>query len=173
MLTSDEIEVINAQRRARSHTLTPGDRQKMLNKRNAKAMARRNTPCPESIAMMCPHVLTLHNTCPPTDTNASSVMETSGPPHAAPSGRTRNYTTETDGKLSSLLGNFIRFTPSTNRTIDESQFVFRPESQSGYALEASRAAFVAARGPLSRHVREAVELRNRVARNDNLHVSTL
>lgn len=107
ILTSDEIQVINAQRRARSHTLTPGDRQKMLNKRNAKAMARRNTPCPESIAMMCPHALTLQMSCPPTDTNASSVMETSDPPHAAPSGCSPNYTTETDGKLSSLLSYFI------------------------------------------------------------------
>lgn len=58
-------------------------------------------------------------------------------------------------------------------TTDESRFVFPPHNQAGYALEMSRAMFDATRGRLSRHVREAVTFRNTVARNDNLHVSTL
>lgn len=103
MLTSEDIEAINAQRRARSHILTPNDRQKMLTKRNTKAKARRNTPCAESIAMMCPYAQTSDTSSPSTDTNASPVVEPSASPEATPSACTRNYNTETDGNLSSLL----------------------------------------------------------------------
>lgn len=58
-------------------------------------------------------------------------------------------------------------------TTYESQIAFRPHNQPSYELEASRAALHAARGSLSRQVKQAVNLRNRVANNVNLHVSTL
>lgn len=97
MLTPGEIQVINAERRARSHTLTPGDRHKMLSKRNGKAMARRNTPCAESIAMKCPLHLSSDTTYLGTVTNESPDVEASASPHASSLADRLNYTTETDG----------------------------------------------------------------------------
>jgi len=92
MLTPDDKEFINAKRRAsrqaltidernashraRRHSLTPGERKAMLTKRNIDAKAKRNTPCAESIAMMCPG-------------GVSPAMETSASPP--------KYTNESDG----------------------------------------------------------------------------
>ncbi|KAM0927514.1 hypothetical protein ACQ4PT_002927 [Festuca glaucescens] len=114
MLTPDVIEDINSQRRASRHKLnidernasqrarrqilTPEERQTMLAKRNAKAVARRNTPCAESIAMKCPFIVSAKSTAyPSVIINASRTLEESASPHASPSACTRNYTTETDG----------------------------------------------------------------------------
>jgi cell division septation protein DedD len=114
MLTPDERDVMNAQRRAGRQELTidqrnasqrarrQRDRTTLLAKRNAKALAKRKTPCAESIAMMCPLGVSSISTYPAVP-NTSPAMDADDSPHSSPSAVTHNYAMETDGNYSSLL----------------------------------------------------------------------
>jgi hypothetical protein len=98
------IDDRNSARRAHRQSLTPGEMHTMLTKRNANDKARRNTPCAQSIAMMCPHAISdEHIVYPPTVTNGSSIVDPFDSPHASPSACTPNYTININGNFLALL----------------------------------------------------------------------
>ena len=115
-LTAEQKEEINARRRAqrnekKEHTnaresaarqisrqsKTEEERATMLAQRRAKAAARRNNPCKESIAMPCPKQTTLLTKNLQSNTSGSPAKEGNASANAYPSTSTPEYTIRTNG----------------------------------------------------------------------------
>ena len=57
-----ERQEMNSRRRERWKNIPPEEKRALLAQRNAKLADRRNTPCAESIAMICPYTATFPRT---------------------------------------------------------------------------------------------------------------
>jgi hypothetical protein len=110
-LTTEQKENINARRRAKRNSLSVEQKNKINGhrrlveqrtstqrlteekraKRRANAAARRNTPCPESIAMPCPKINL------GSSTRGSPAKEGTSSPPVSPSSSTPEYTIGTNG----------------------------------------------------------------------------
>jgi hypothetical protein len=91
-IAPQERQEMNANRRARRQSIPEYERQALLAKRRANAMARRNTPCADSIAMPCPNAASL--------ATGNLAKEGDASPPISPSWSTSDYTIGTEGDSS-------------------------------------------------------------------------
>jgi hypothetical protein len=101
-LTAEEKEEINERRRATrrptsTQTLNEEKKATLQAQRRANAAARRNTPCAESIAMLCPNAIPLPTVNLGSTTHESPTREGTASPLVSSSMSTPAYTIRTDG----------------------------------------------------------------------------
>jgi hypothetical protein len=83
-------------RRASAQSITDEERATLLAKCRAKDVARRSTPCAESIAMPCPNAIAFPSVKLAPTTHSSIAREGTASPPASPSTSTPEYTIRTD-----------------------------------------------------------------------------
>jgi hypothetical protein len=99
-LTVEQKNEINARRRmASQRTSTQRIPEEKRAQRRANAAARRNTPCPESIAMPCPNAANLPTINLGSSTQKSHPKERTASPSVSPSTSTPEYIIRTDGNM--------------------------------------------------------------------------